>query len=254
LSAAGETTTVKTGDIIIRPPKASDVAERMAPLVEQARAFAITDRDTHEEALAIIKTLRDAERDITADFEPTRKAVDEAKKQVLRLRDGYIAPIAAARLTIDTNARLYENAERARAENERRRLQDEARKQELARQEADALEAEAAGDTIGAQAIRAETVQVPVVSVATNTATVAGVVSREIWSAKVHLSSCTDDGCENLTHESDGLMQLAKHVVEHPEWVMLLLPNQVALNKMATTMHEKLSIPGVRAVSKQSRR
>jgi hypothetical protein len=95
----------------------------------------------------------------------------------------------------------------------------------------DAIEAEAEGDSAAAEAILAEPVSAPIVTVAPQVAKVDGVSSTTRWSAEVM-----------------DLMMLVRYVAAHPEWVSLLEANMPNLNRLAISQHEALSIPGVRAV------
>lgn len=215
---------------IERPVPPTIVAE-LAPLVKAALAFEVVDLDTDGEALLRVKMLRAGEKRIEEYFEPSRKAAEAAKKEILAARDGLIAPIAQARQIYDRKALDYEAAERVKAEREQRRLQDIARKQEEDRKLADAIEAEESGYTAEAEAILAEPVSVPMVRVAPAIAEVKGVSRRTTWSAEV-----------------DDLLKLVRYVAQHEEWVNLLLPNGPALNKLAIAQRDALRIPGVRAV------
>ncbi len=233
---APETATPETeGKITIVTPGPSALAARLAPMVAVAKQYEVTDVDTHATALERAKTLRLGERDITADFEPARKAADDAKKQVLRLRDGYIAPIAEARGIYDRKAADFERVEREKAEKLQRELQEKARREEEERQLMDAVNAEADGDATGAEAILNEQPQVPVVTVAPQVATVSGVTSRELWSAKV-----------------DDVIECLLFMTRRPEWragLERLKPElESLLRPMAVAQRGSLAIPGVSAV------
>lgn len=223
--------------IKIEKPAPPGMVATLAPVVLAARGFEVRNVEEHAKALERCKALRDGERAITEAFEPARKKADEAKKEILRLRDGLIGPIAEARSIYDRKAADYEAAERRRAEEEQARLRELARKQEEERQLMAAIAAEEEGDEAAADAIMAESVTAPVVTVAPQVARVVGVVARTIWSAEV-----TD------------LHALVKYVAAHPEWLSLLEPVGKNLDAMARTQREAMSIPGVRAVSRQSSR
>lgn len=218
--------------IQIEKPAPPAIVQELAPLVAQAKAFPVANVDSHGEALERIKKLRRGEKMIADAFEPSRKAADAAKKEILSLRDGLIGPLAEARTIYDRTALAYEQEERRKAEEEQRRLQEIARKQEEERQLQDAIAAEQSGNVAERDAILAETPSVPVVKVAPAVAQVEGVSTRTTWSAEV-----TD------------MEALIGYVASHLEWSSLLMPNGPNLNRLAVAQREALSIPGVRAVA-----
>ena len=222
--------------IQIENPAPPSVVQELAPVVESAKAFQVLDVTSHGRALECVKALRDGERKITDYFEPARKAADQAKKEILAARDGLIGPFAEARTIYDGKALEYETAEKQRTEEEQRRLEVLARKQEEERQLAEAQAAQDAGDKVLAEQIIREPVTVPVIRVAPSLAQVAGVTTRTIWSAEVV-----------------DFPALVRFVAAHPEWTHLLEPCMPNLNRAAVSQHEALAIPGVRAVSTTSR-
>jgi hypothetical protein len=222
--------------IQIERPAPPSIVQELAPLVAEAKAFEVPDVHSHALALERIKVLRSGERKILEYWEPSRKAADAAKREILAARDGLIGPLAEARVIYDRKAAEYEAAERRKAEEEQRRLQEQARKEEEERQLADAQAAQDAGDAVLAEAIIQEPVSVPAVRVAPAIAQVAGVSTRTLWSAEV-----TD------------LLALVKYVAQHPEWVSLLEPAMPNLNRLAVAQRDALKIPGVRAVATTSR-
>jgi hypothetical protein len=220
---------------IERPTPPAVVAE-MAPIVQAANNTAVVDVESHAVALNRVRALRAAEKVITDYFEPARRAADEAKREILRARDGLIAPITAARSIYDRKAGDYEAEQRRIAEQEQRRLEAEARKREEERQLQDAIDAEARGDEQEAAQIMSESVTTPVIQIQPRVAQVEGVSSQTRWSAEV----------------SD-LLALVQYVAAHPEWISLLEPSMPNLNRLAVAQRQALSIPGVKAVSKTVR-
>lgn len=222
--------------ILIERPKPTALVAEMAPVVALARSFAVTDIDSDRMAQEYGQKLRRAEKSWTEYCEPARKKVDEAKKAILALRDGILGPWAEARSIFFAKSDEFQAAERRKAEDESRRLQALARKEEEERQLLAAIEAEGRGDTQEAEAILREPLGVPVVTVAPAIAKVEGVSSTTRWSAEVH-----------------DLHELVKYVAGRPEWISLLEPAMPNLNRLAVAQREALEIPGVRAVSKTVR-
>lgn len=222
--------------IQIESPGPPAIVQELAPVVQEAKSFSVGNVESHATALERIKILRNGERAITEYFEPSRKAADAAKKEVLAARDGLIGPFAEARGIYDRKAQEYEAEERRKADEEARRLQDKARREEEERKLAEAEEAEKAGDKELRDRILEEPVEVPVVAVAPAVAQVQGVTTRTLWSADVF-----------------NLRMLIEFVAKHPEWDTLLEPHLPNLNRLAVSQQEAMRIPGVRAVSTISR-
>jgi hypothetical protein len=244
--------------ITIQKPNPPEVVARMAPIVEAARAFIVSDAGSHEIALQRFKECRAAEKAIEEYFEPSRKAADAAKREILAARDGLVGPVAEARSLYDRAAKQFERDEQQRADEERRRLQEQARKDEEERQLLSAIEAEESGDVGTAEAILAAPVEPAAVTVAPRLASVDGVSSRETWSAVLHWSQCSIVGCTNDEHRSQGALELVRYVGSHPEWLSLLeigrlIDSHPNLNRVAVSQRGALRIPGVRAVSTKGR-
>lgn len=222
--------------ITIEKPAPPSIVAELAPVVQAAKVFTIDSIEAHGAALDRIKRLRLGERAIEDHFARAKKAASDAHRQLVASIAALTGPLAEARGIYDRAAAAFEQEQKRIAEEESRRLQELARQQEEERALMDAVEAESAGDAAGAEAILAQPVAVPVVHVAPQVATVAGVSSRMTWSAEV-----TD------------LVALVKYVAAHPEWISLLEPSMPNLNRLAVAQRQALSIPGVKAVSKTVR-
>lgn len=247
------TTQVAETGITIARPAAPAIVKELEAIVAEAQVFVVDDVESNAIALERFRALNAGEKRITEAFEPSRKAADAAKKEILALRDGLIAPIAEARRIYDEKASAYETEQKRIAAEREAQLQAQAQKEEEDRQLADAIDAEARGDVAGAAAIMEEQVAAPAVSVPAAVARVEGVSSRTTWSAQVHESKCKTPGCVRPDHEEAGLLELIRYVAAHPEWTRLLEPAQKVLNGLAVAQHAALSIPGVRAVSRSGR-
>lgn len=221
-------------------PQPTDLVREMAPIVALARNFEVKDVETDRIAQEYGQKLRRAERSWSDYCEPARKAVDEANRKVLRLRDGILGPWAEARSVFFAKSDLYQREELRKAEEEQRRLQAEARRQEEERTILDAIDAEEAGDAAGAEAILAQPIEAPLVTVAPAVAKVKGVISQERWSAEV-----TD------------VRACLLFMAQRPEWagsLERLVPElETILRPFAVSQRQTLSIPGVLSVSRQIR-
>lgn len=226
--------------VTIEKPSPPSLVNELSGVVKAAQDFTVDNMQAHAIALERSGVLRKGEKAITDYYEPTRKKFDEAKKELLRARDGMIAPFAAARRVYDGKAQQYEQEERRKAEERERELREKARKEEEDRQLMAAIEAEESGDTEAAEQILDEKVDTPAVTVAPQVARVSGVSSRTVWKAEVFdVNVCL------------------RHMLDDPGWAATLekiVPVlETALRPLATAQHEAMSIPGARAVSEQVR-
>jgi len=233
----GETGTISaTGpvSIAIKAPNLAPLEQAMTAFISLHGGLEIVDRASHAMALEIIGKCRQREKTADDETEPTRSALDMAKKQLLAYRDKIKAPYIALRAVLSAKAQSYEAAERQREDAERRKLENEAMERDKERRLLEALQAEAEGDTATAEAIVTAPVVAPIVAVPTQRATVAGVSARTTWSAEVV-----------------DFPAFARAAVAAERWE-LLSPNQVNLNKTATILKENFKITGARSVPKQT--
>lgn len=122
-------------------------------------------------------------------------------------------------------------------EQEKKAREAEAKKQKelKAKEEEHQLDRAVTADEMGmpniANEILEEEVVVPAPEVIPEVAKQEGLITKSRWTAEVK--------------DDRALLQLVKHVAEHPEHVELLKPNQSALNRMAGALKRNMKIPGV---------
>jgi hypothetical protein len=227
--------------ITIEKPAPPAIVAELAPVVALARAFEVHDLDSNRQALEAVRRLRSGEKGIADHFAKAIKDAHAAHKSILGAVNALTGPIAEARGIFDRKAADYEAAERRRAEEESRRLQELARKQEEERALQDAISAEAEGDSAAAEAILAEPVAAPVVTVAPQVARVSGVSSRVVWSAEINdIVECL----LAMTRREEWRAALDRL---RPELESIFRP-------LAVAQREALNFPGVKAVSQQAKR
>lgn len=218
-------------------PDAAAIEADLAPVVAIARDITITDAPSHEEALMYLTEIARRDKFVKDIFADPKKKAFDAHRAITALEARLLEPLKQARIAVNVKIVQYEDAERARAEAEAARLAEEARQREEERQLMDASLAEDAGRPIEAAEIMAAPVVAPVVEVRPETAKVAGVTTATRYRAEV-----TD------------LMALIKHVGAHPEHVNLLAANGPALNALARSLREAMSVPGVRVIRERDTR
>lgn len=222
--------------IVVRPPNVKELSTEAAAFIG-AHPVRVVDPVTHEDALLVIKECRTREKRIDELFEPARKALDAAKKEVLGLRDGAKRPYEQLRAEADRACLTFETEQKRKAAEEQARLEAQARKEEEERQLLDAAEAEDAGDTEAAQEILAEPVVPVPITVAPAIAKVEGVSTATRYRAEVV-----------------DLLALVRYVAANPHMVNLLVANGPALNAQARSLREAMQLPGVKVVKETDRR
>lgn len=226
--------------IQIEKPAPPAIVAKLCGVIAAARAFKVTDVETHAAALERIKRLRAAEKGIEDHFARAKKSASDAQKEIVAAVNALVGPIAEARRIYDNSAGAYEQEERRKAQEEERRLQEKARLKEEERQIAAAQEAQDRGDTQEAESIISEPVSAPVIHVAPQIAKVEGVSSRNLWEPEI-----TD------------VVECLLFMTRRQEWrasLDRLIPVLTTiLRPIATAQRGSMSIPGVRAVSKSSR-
>jgi hypothetical protein len=117
----------------------------------------------------------------------------------------------------------------------RRQMEAEAKKQSEEAQLEAAIEAEAAGEPEQAEAILKEKPYVPTVKIVSEVPKIKGAYVRETWSA-----------------EGFDLMLTVKAIVEGRAPIQAVKYDETWLNSQARAYKEKLKIPGVKPVSKET--
>jgi len=224
-----------SNQITIEKPGPPAIVEELAPVVQEAMNFSIVGIETHGHALERIKKLRIGERTIHDWFEPSRKAADSAKKEIITLRESMAGPIKQARMVYEQSATVYQLAEQRKAREKMEQLQAQARKEEEDRKLREVDEALEAGYIDQAEQILEEPIEVPQVAVAPPVAHVKGVSQRRTYKVRVV-----------------DLVALVDYVAENPTWLHLLVPAYTALNSLARSQREAFKLPGCELVVETS--
>ena len=222
--------------ITIEKPDMSALASEYKPLVDQAKALVVDSVETRVAALEGYKILKTAIKRIKEHYEPTRKALDTAKKEILLARDKMIAPFEEAMKIVNGKVDVYEQEERRKADEAARIKVETERKRQEDQRLAEAEAAEKAGDADLAAEIIERPIEVTPQVAAPEFAKVKGVSKRVNYGAEV-----IDLGA------------LLKYAASAPCNYSLVEPVASALNALARQYKEELSIPGVRVVTETVR-
>lgn len=217
---------------VIEGPDVSAQQIEASVLLVEAKALVIHDDESYLRVTEFAKGCVALRKQIEEKFaEPVRRA-NEAHKSLTAWREKELDPVKEAEALAKKCMSGYETEQRARAEEERRRLEAEARKREEDRLLAEAQSAQDDGDDAAAEELLSMPVEVAPVYVAPPTPKVQGIAYREDWKAEV-----------------TSPIDLVRHVAQHPEDIGLLSVNSTALAQMARARKSALRIPGVRAYS-----
>lgn len=213
------------------------VQQEVAPVIQAADALVVRNVDEHKAGLELLGRVMWAETRIKTIFKPaieaameTKRKAEMARQEIIGLQDSVLAPVIEARKTISEKCAGFEREERRVAALNQAAIEKEA----LAKQEQEReMDAAMAGTEEEAEEVLTEPLAPPMVPIVRpEVAKVAGISTRETWAAEMHDAKAFYRWC-----------------IETDNMYMAGEPNMIALNGRARAEHDKLSIPGVRAVS-----
>lgn len=223
--------------LAIKRPDPTEVETEVAPVVRAADALpVVANVQQHEHALTLLADVMGAETRIEAVFKPSIDAAKESKRkaeaarvEIVALRDQVLAPVLAARGTISAKCKAFELEERRAAEETQKAMERSALAAQEQQRELDAAMADTQEEA--EDALTAPLPEPVVAVVRPEVAKVAGVTSRETWSAEI-----TDK------------LEFYRGCVERNDMYLAGEPNMVALNSRARNEKKDMKIPGVKAV------
>lgn len=209
-----------------------ELADKASSWPDVARAVAIVDVASYSvagESLLGIKALRVV---IGEEYDKPIAAAHAMHKDLLARKARHEAPLAEAERIIKTTMATWrDEQERIRRAEEARRIAEQ-RKIDEDKRLAVALALEEQGKSAAANAvINLPIAQTRVAKVESVVPKVAGVTFPRLYSAEVY-----------------DILELAAHVLDHPEDADCLMANMPTLNRRAVAAKESLTIPGVRLV------
>lgn len=215
-------------------PDAATLAKRGTDMLATAKSYVITCHEAREAAAADLQQCKAIYNELEAQRLEITRPLDKAKAGVMNLFRGPLGYLEQAETILKRACITWDN-EQKRLERERQaeaaKVADEQRK----RLQDEAAKAKAVGNTETAHAITQAAALVTAAPVARSTTKIAGESTRELWSAEVF-----------------DLVELARAVGEGRASPEMLLPNMPVLNAQARSLKATLDIPGVRAKSDQS--
>jgi hypothetical protein len=196
---------------------------------DRARAAVIVDDATFLAAGQLTTEIKALRKEIAETFNPIITKAHEAHQEALAQKKRHETPLIEAEGIIKRALSDYDTERQRKADEERRRLEAQARALEEERLLADAIAAEQDGDGEAADQILAEPVVLaPVATIAP--AKAEGISFREDW-----------------TFELVSIVDVARHVAEHPEDANMLTLNTSAVRQMVRARKNLFRVPGIRA-------
>lgn len=225
--------TSQAATVALAKDAASSSGGGSAGLVAAAHSLVIDTPEALEASTMLLRDIKALAGEMVKARLSITRPMDEAKKEVMRLFAPAVEALTGAERAVKAGVLAYTN-EQARLRDEAQAKADAAaeREREQLRQQADAHREtgrEGRAETLDE---RAEVLQAPTVPAAP--APSGGVAVKVTWHAEVV-----------------DLKALARVCGSGHAPLDLLLPNMPKLNALARTENEKLSFPGVRAVSEQ---
>ena len=152
---------------------------------DQARAILIKSQADYARAGEIILTIKAIRKKITETFKPIKQKMDAAKQEVLDQERKADAPLKEAEAFLTPQIIAWSAEQEKIRLAEEKRLQEIARKEEEDRQLSAAVDAEIHGDKDSAEEIINTPVYVPPVVVQKEVPKVAGMSIRENWKFRI---------------------------------------------------------------------
>jgi hypothetical protein len=214
-------------------PKAEELKQEVAPIVELANSITIDSPLMYSEAAEELKAIKAKSKTL----EDRRKAIttplDAAKKSVMDLFRAPLAALEEAERIFKRKMITFDDEQRRRAAEEARQ-REEAALRERQRLEREAEEARASGDEATA-AVLEHTADVVTAAPATIAPAAAQGIARTVrWSAEVEDKEAFIRHC--LTPEG-------------AQYLDALVVDMRPLNQLATALKERMNVPGIKAVS-----
>jgi hypothetical protein len=252
-------------------PTPDELTSKALTWPQQARALAITDQYSLEQAAVMIKGIKDLRAEVHATFDPVCDAAFRAHREATAARKKAEDPLIEAEGILNRSITTYqieqerirqeearkareeaariEREQREQFEAEQRRLQEEARREEEERRLADALQAEAENaspEEVAAILEQPSAIAPLVVAVPPPPPPVAAYVPPPV-SRPAGISKPKDNWSAEVVDKAAFLA----FVAANPMWFNLVEPS-AALGSLARTQKELFNIPGVRAINKPS--
>lgn len=220
--------------IPITLPDTKEIVEEISVVERIAKEIVIDSRESYQRAENLVVAWRGIEKKIDATFSPILDALNATIKIVRSKRDEHKIPIQRARGVIDPRMIEWDREEKRRQEAERLRREEEARKIAEDARRLEIEEAKKRKDKEAVKELKSAPLNVPVVSQPMEKPGSAS-HTRSTWSAEVV-----------------NLFELVKAVAKGKAPLECLQPATIFLNNQARSYKDKLSIPGVKPVKKES--
>ena len=209
---------------LITIPETAEMDRQASNAESFAAQLEIVTHDDYVAAGAQWKALGALAKEIKETFEPIRKKLEGAKKEVIKQRDRHLLPVDEAKKAIKAKMISYDAEQERLRKAEQERLQLEAKKKAEDEAIRAAEAAEAAGKADVAEAIIEAPPKPPAVTLPKGTPAIEGFRTQTRWDFEI-----TDEK----------LIPRQYLVVDH-----------VGIRKVVMAMKDDTNIPGIRAFSK----
>lgn len=200
-----------------------ELEQKALAIPDQAQAITITDAVSYSAATELLLTVKALLKEVDETFAPIITKAYQTHREAIAQRKRHEDPLLRAEAILKPRIAAYMDEQERQRQLAEKRAQDDA-------QLAEAEHHEALGDHRASEAALNGQGLVNV-NVPSETPQVAGISSRELWSAEV-----TD------------FPALVSAVAAGKVPYACLLPNQSALNQQARALKQSMNYPGVRAV------
>jgi hypothetical protein len=234
-------------ELSLTPLSKDDLKRDAVRWAGEVLALSITDSRGCEQASLLLRSIKGVRADIQRWFAPhveaameTKRKAEAARKALVDEQERMEAPLVNAERVVKGALLEWEQQAEVRRRAEEARLQAEAQRQAEADAIAAAAELERIGNQCGdaemvaeAEAILAQPIDVPAVSVKSSVPKVQGISYRDNWTV----------------HQDINVRALARAIADGTAPPTFLVPNMAALRQWARATQGSQTLPGVRVMN-----
>ncbi len=210
----------------------SELESKVAVVVQDAKALKITNQVEYETAgRFVLEYVNPVLKEIDKTFDELIDTTNRAHKEAVAQKKRHATPMLEAKAIAIDKCRDYQNKQARIEAAKQRKAEEAARKREEKERLKEAEAAQKAGvSEEEVDAILETPMQTAPVKVTPTITRVKGLVREKRFSAQV-----------------TNKLVLVRYIAQNPQFLHLLEPHMPSLNTLATSLGERMQIPGVRA-------
>lgn len=214
----------------------TEIVRERQEIIERSRTLKITDQPSYDYAAESLAGAAFLEKRIIAHYEPLRVAAKNSYDAILEAKRRDLEPVLEVKQILSRATAQFDLLQERLRQEMQNRQDEEAAKIATEKRQLEIKNAKEMGAT------KEDVREMKATPITFISPTVDPVYNRSKYVSKP---------IERWRAEvlgDDGLLFLVKAIAAGKSQLILILPNQTALNKMATALKDKMNVPGVKAV------